>query len=643
MLPTLYYFRPFAKPAMLRRLATTFRVVPVDRDGEETPKWEMPAVFIAEANDDIAFLGQAAPLSDLWRVICLWDSGALPKSKLKDRVFAVHPRHAPVAALKKSIEMAFEHLHSLEESRKTQQELERVASDLATLNNIGVALSSERDTNALLELILTKSRDITCCDAGSLYLVEKVEKAEGGGTHLVFRLAQNDSVDVRFSRFTLPINRNSIAGYVAESGRALNLRDAYRTRNLPFQIDRKFDRNSGYRTKSMLVVPMKNHMDEVIGVLQLINAKRHREAKLTSPRVVNREVIPFTKRSQDLAASLASQAAVAVENNLLYRDIYNLFESFVEAAVIAIELRDPATVGHSKHVAELTVGLAAAVDRADTGPYRDVHFTPAEIQEIRYASILHDFGKVGVREELLKKGKKLHSKELDLIKEHFRYVRKSLELEGTRKKLDFVLHNGNLDYEPVFSGIDEESSKEFTKLEEFLQMIEQANEPVFLSENVSEKLRELANWSLQGSSGPDEPLLRDKELRSLSVPEGTLDPEERKEIQDHVTNTFRFLSQINWTKELKNIPNIAYAHHERLNGSGYPGGTKSEQIPLQSKMMAIADIFDALTAHDRPWKGAVPTGLALSIIEELVQAGLVDPHLFKIFVDAKVYQIPPPE
>ena len=421
----------------------------VERDEERTPEWETPAVFIVDASkDDMAVVEQAAPNSDLWRVICLWGGGAPPKFKLNDKVFALLPRDVPFASLEKTVETAFENLRSVEESRQTRQELERVASDLATLNNIGVALSAERDTDALLELILTKSRDITCCDAGSLYLVEEEAVA---AAHLVFKLTQNDSHAVPFRQFTLPINRNSIAGYVAESGQVLNLKDAYRTRSLPFHIDRNFDRKSGYRTKSMLVVPMKNHKDEAIGVLQLINAKKHREAKLTSLRAVQREVIPFSKRSQDLAASLASQAGVAVENNLLYRDIQNLFESFVEASVIAIESRDPSTFGHSKRVAKLTVGLAEAVDRTDTGPYKDIHFTPADIQEIRYASILHDFGKVGVREEVLKKAKKLYPRTRNSSRSAFLYIKKALELEGTRKKLDFVLRNGNQNYEQLFS------------------------------------------------------------------------------------------------------------------------------------------------------------------------------------------------
>jgi HD-GYP domain-containing protein (c-di-GMP phosphodiesterase class II) len=510
-------------------------------------------------------------------VICLLDSDAPAKSKLNDRALTVLPRKVPAAMLEKTIDRVFENLRSREESRETQRELQRAVSDLATLSNIGVALSTQRDTDALLELILTKSRDITCCDAGTLYLVE--EEADGG-KHLVFKLSQSDSHSVPFRNLTLPIDTHSLSGYAAATGEVLNVKDAYRTRNLPFHLNPDFDRKYGYRTKSMLVVPMKNHKDEAIGVLQLINAKKHREEKLTSLRAVQREVIPFPKRSQDLAASLASQAGVVVENNLLYRDIQNLFEGFVAASVTAIELRDPATSGHSERVEKLTVVLAEAVNQTDTGPYKDTRFTREEIEEIRYAARLHDFGKLGVREEVLVKAKKLYAAQLELIQRRIRYFKKALELEGTRKKLDFVLRNGNQNYQGFFSQIDKEYQKELKNLDEFSQKILQANEPTVSAQKTSEKLLEIANWTFQDPSGPSESLLTPSEFRLLSIPKGSLDSEERLQLESHVMHSYEFLRQIPWTKGLKNIPKIVLAHHERLDGSGYPSQLKAEEIPL---------------------------------------------------------------
>ncbi len=637
MAKNLYYFRSSTLSKVLRKLGGSYRVVPLERNQDDPPKWDLPAVLIAdEREDDLGSIVRQAPEDDAWRVICLLEGEKPPRTDLDGHLFALLPRKASSAVLAKTVESAFENLRLEEERRRTRHQLHVVANELETLNKIGVALSTERNTDALLELILTKIREVTSCDAGSLYLVEE---KPNGDKHMVFKLTQSDSHSVPFRQFTLPIDTKSIAGYAAATGKILNIKDAYRIRNLPFRLNRDFDQKFGYRTKSMLVVAMKNQKDEVIGVLQLINAKKDRSVKLTSAKVVHREVIPFSERSQELAASLASQAGVALENNLLYRDIQNLFEGFVKASVTAIESRDPTTFGHSERVAKLTVGLAEAVDRCDIGPYRDIHFTRQDVREIRYASILHDFGKVGVREEVLVKAKKLYPSQMDLIKKRFQYIRKVLELDAYRKKLDHVLTNGNQNYEGAFAEIDGLQSKELQQMDDFFAHITQANEPTVLPEKTSEKLAEIAGWAFQDPSGPTEPLVSPEELRFLTIPKGSLDPEERVQIESHVIHSFRFLSQIPWTKELKNIPLIAKAHHEKLDGSGYPYKMKADQIPFQSKMMTISDIFDALTARDRPYKRAVPIDRALDIIGQEVKSQLLDPVLFQLFLDAKIFQI----
>jgi HD-GYP domain-containing protein (c-di-GMP phosphodiesterase class II) len=633
----LYYFEPCAASVGLSNLGEDYRLISVPRNGNKPPVWELPAVLVADAaEDDLARLEKSAPKSDAWRIVCLLDGDVRPPAKLKSRIFAMLPHNVSGLVLEKTIEQAFEHLRAQEEHHRTRRELRRAVSDLETLNKIGVALSTERNTDSLLELILSKSREITSADAGSLYLVED---EPNGGKHLVFKLTQNDSHLVPFRQFTMPIDTRSIAGYAAATGQILNIKDAYRIRNLPFRLNRDFDQKFGYRTKSMMVIPMKNQKDEVIGVLQLINSKKHPGVKLTTPKVVGEEVGPFSQQSQDLASSLASQAAVALENNLLYRDIEMLFEGFVRASVTAIESRDPTTFGHSERVAKLTVALAETVDRLDSGPYKDIHFTREDIREIRYASILHDFGKVGVREEVLVKAKKLYPPNLELIKKRFQYIRKSLELEGYRRKLDHVLRSGNQGYEECFALIDGEAGRELQNLDEFLQNILQANEPSVLPEKTSEKLVQIAGWSFDDPSGPTEPLLTQDELQLLSITKGSLNPDERLQIESHVIHSFRFLSQIPWTKELKRVPEIARAHHEKLDGSGYPYHMKAEDIPFQSKMMTISDIFDALTARDRPYKRAVPIDRALLIIGDEVKSQLLDPVLFNLFIEAKIYQI----
>ncbi|MBZ5542804.1 MAG: GAF domain-containing protein [Acidobacteriia bacterium] len=637
MAKNLYYLRPTGLSKVLRQLPGSYRLVALDRDQKSHPDWALPAVLVADGReDDLKQIERLAPEGGAWRLIYFLQGKSLPKTRFNGRLFAVLPRQAPRAVLARAVESAFDTLQMEEERRRTGLQLHLVATELETLNKIGVALSTERNPDALLELILTKSREITGCDAGSLYLVEEDPE---GAKHLVFKLTQSDSHSVPFRQFTLPIDTRSIAGYAAATGNILNIKDAYRIRNRPFRHTRDFDQKFGYRTKSMLVVPMKNQKDEVIGVLQLINAKRNPSVKLTSRPIVHREVLPFSERSQELASSLASQAAVALENSLLYREIENLFEGFVKASVLAIESRDPTTFGHSDRVAKLTVGLAEAVDRSDSGPYRDLHFTSQDIREIRYASILHDFGKVGVKEEVLVKAKKLYPSQLEFINKRFQYIRKVLELDAYRKKLNHVLTNGNQNYEPFFAEIEAAGNQQLQQLDEFLSHVLQANEPTVLPVKTSEKLNEIRGWTFRDPSGPTEPLLTEKELDLLKIAKGSLDLDERTQIESHVVHSFRFLSQIPWTRELKRIPLIAKAHHEKLDGSGYPYHMKAEEIPFQAKMMTISDIYDALTARDRPYKRAVPVERALDIIGQEVKSQLLDPVLFQLFVDAKIFQV----
>jgi HD-GYP domain-containing protein (c-di-GMP phosphodiesterase class II) len=633
---TIYYFKPSTLSVALRRLETAWPVVGLSPGAERGPSVEEPAVFVVSADESHhrEIKGHSRNLN-AWKLIYVGDNP--PRAAfLEKNLFALLPGRVSVVSLRRAIQSALEALNAELDKKHARAELLNVATELGTLNRIGVALSTERNTDTLLELILTKSREITNCDAGSLYLVKEGEK---GSKHLLFKLTQSDSHSVPFRQFTLPIDRHSVAGYAASTGLILNLKDAYRTRRLPFRLNREFDEKFRYRTKSMLVLPMKNQKDECIGVLQLINAKRHKEAKLTSPQAVREEVVPFSAHSQELAASLASQAAVALENNLLYQDIRRLFEGFVKASVTAIESRDPTTFGHSERVAKLTVGLAETVDRADSGPYKNIQFSREEVQELRYASLLHDFGKVGVREEVLVKAKKLYPSQLELVRKRFQYIRKVLELETARKKLDVVLEHGTQNFHEAFAVLDRNLSATLRQIEDFLNHILKANEPTVLPEATSEKLVEIAGWTFQDPDGSAEALLAPDELRLLSIPKGSLDADERLQIESHVIHSFKFLSQIPWTKELRNIPTIARAHHEKLDGSGYPYHMKADEIPFQTKMMTISDIFDALTARDRPYKRAVPVERALDIIAQEVRSQLLDPNLFQLFIEAKVFEL----
>ena len=637
MTKRVYYFRPSPLEKLLRKLSAGYQSVAIDRDAPPS-RWRLPAVFVVDAaRDRPKDLEQTVPFGKTLRVIYLIQRSRPPRGLSKRSSFALLSKPASMPILEKALSAAFEALSEVRKRSRTRKELVQTRSELGTLNRIGLALSTEHNTDALLELILNQSREITNSDAGSLYLMGGDEGE--GARHLLFKLTQNDSISVPFREFTMPLDTRSLAGYAASTGKIVNISDAYRIRRRPFAFNRKFDEKFGYRTKSVLVVPMKNQKDEVIGVIQLINAKRRRRARLTSPEKVREEVISFSKRSQELAGALAGQAAVSLENNLLYRNIQGLFEGFIRASVKAIEFRDPTTFGHSERVAKLTVGLAEAVDQSEMGPYRDLRFNRQDIQEIRYAALLHDFGKVGVREEVLIKAKKLYPAQMELIHKRFQYIRKSIQSENYRRKLEHVLQNGRENHHVYFREVDQECDAQLREMEQFLGDILQANEPTVLPEKISDQLSEILGWVFQDPSGPPEALLTEDEYRLLTIPKGSLNELERREIESHVEHSYRILSQIPWTRELRRVPEIARAHHEKLDGSGYPYRMKSEQIPFQSKIMTICDIFDALTARDRPYKKAVPTDRALDIIGTEVKSRLLDPALFQVFLGAKIFKM----
>ena len=501
---------------------------------------------------------------------------------------------------------------------------------LDELNRIGAALSAERDTTRLLDLILTKARTITSSDAGSLYLVAPRDGSSPDDDEaprlLRFAAAQNDSVDLPFRFSSLDITDRSIAGYVALTGGTVRLDDAYEVpAGVPYTFNRAFDEAAGYRTQSVLAVPMRTPKGHIVGVVQLINA--HADGVVT----------PYSDRQEALAVSLASQAAVAVENSQLYASIQRLFEGFVRASVVAIEARDPATSGHSFRVANLTVAFAETVDRADTGEFAAVRFSREDMRTLRYASLLHDFGKVGVREEVLVKARKLYPAQRELIRERFKLARRTRELESLQRRIDYLLTNGRRGYDACRPAFETALAEELAELDEALAAVEVANEPTVLPDGSFERLREIAAIVFADTDGTMRPLLHEDEVRMLSLRKGSLSDAERLQIESHVVHSYRFLSQIPWTREIRGIPAIAAGHHEKLNGTGYPHRLSAPDIPIQTRMMTISDIFDALSAADRPYKKAVPIERALRILELAVQDGELDPGLFALFVQARVF------
>ncbi|HVZ78362.1 MAG TPA: HD domain-containing phosphohydrolase [Gemmatimonadaceae bacterium] len=563
-----------------------------------------------------------------------------PPAELVPEVLASFiPGAASPALTRTLLHGAFRHAAALTATDMARYGERRSRRELTDLTQVGVALSTERDLTTLLEMIVSQARRITWSDAGSLYLVDRTTDGTPATT-LRFKVSQNHSLpDLPFSEFTVPINPSSLAGYAAATGEPLAIEDVYQlAEHVPYRQNRSFDEKFGYRTKSMLVIPMKSHRDEIVGVLQLINRKRRFEAVLSSAEVAEREVLPYTPRDLELVTALAAQAGVAIENSQLYEDIEKLFEGFVTAAVTAIESRDPTTSGHSGRVATLTTGLAEAVDRGGTGAYRGVTFSREQLRELRYASLLHDFGKVGVREQVLVKQKKLYGWDLDVIRHRFAYLLQAADLQFERERANYLLEHGPAAYDQAVLQLDELRRSKRQELQRFLDAIIKANEPTILPEGSFEALQRVNERTYIDFDGVERPLLRDEELRFLMIRKGNLDEQERREIESHVTHTFRFLDQIPWTRELRSIPKIAYGHHEKLNGTGYPRRVAGDEIPVQTRMMTISDIYDALTATDRPYKRAVPTGRALDILSMEAREGMIDRDLLQTFIDAGVFR-----
>jgi HD-GYP domain-containing protein (c-di-GMP phosphodiesterase class II) len=359
--------------------------------------------------------------------------------------------------------------------------------------------------------------------------------------------------------------------------------------------------------------------------------------QLTSMEAVKRKVRPFSKRAVRLVLSLASQATVAYENSRLYQDIETLFEGFVQAAVTAIEQRDPTTSGHSQRVSQMTVGLAEVVDRVETGAYAATRFTPEQMKEIRYAALLHDFGKVGVREEVLVKAKKLYPMQMEVVAHRFDYLHKDLEARMEREKFQILLKCEPAEALARIASLEDDFRCRHAELESAFQAILKADEPTVLPAGQFDRLFEIARQTYRDPRGVERPFLTADEVRYLSIPKGSLDSDERTQIESHVVHSFNFLLQIPWTKEIREIPRIARAHHEKLNGTGYPYKLKAEEIPIQAKIMTICDIFDALSASDRPYKKAVPPERALDILDVSVKQQELDPDLYRLFLEAKIF------
>jgi HD-GYP domain-containing protein (c-di-GMP phosphodiesterase class II) len=519
-----------------------------------------------------------------------------------------------------------------ERLRTLVEERDRAAA-FKMVNEIGIALSAERDPLRLGEMILSHARQLAAADAGTLYLVEK---QDDGQAQLRFVLAQNDSVEAPWKASLLPLGPNSMAGAVALRGRVVAIDDVY---DLPpesqLRHDRSFDRRFGYRTRSVVGVPMSTYDGEVLGVLQLINHKPQASVPLADPRSAA-EVTPFSPDDVELLCSLASQAAVSLGNNRLQEDIKRLFDGFVRGVVTTIEQRDPVTSGHSFRVADGTVALARRLERCKHGRWAGLRLSYEEMRELHYAALLHDVGKASVRAEVLTKPKKLYDNELELLAQRFRLAHTSHRAQ----RLEAWLHEALRDPAGLRARLPElyeQMEQELADLETMWRTVLAANEPSILAEGNFAPLEVIRRHAVE-VDGQSMPLLTDQEVQLLSLARGTLTSDERQEVESHVSHSFTFLSAIPWTRDLARVPELAYGHHEKLDGSGYPRGLAGDDIPLGSRIITVADIFDALTARDRPYKKAVPINHSLAILEDEARQGKLDADLVQLWIESRAWE-----
>lgn len=485
---------------------------------------------------------------------------------------------------------------------------ERRVRKLEKILDVARAMSEERDSDRLLALIVHSATLVAESERSTLFLLD-AERNE-----LWSKVAEG-SGEIRF-----PADRG-LAGAALSGGVVINIPDAYEDP----RFNRDFDRKSGFRTRAVLTVPMFDRQGEKVGVLQTLN-------KVDGGL--------FDSEDVDVVQALAGVAASALVNIQHHEEVARLFEGFASAAVVAIESRDPTTAGHSGRVASMSTALAEAVNRAGEGALAPVQLSRGALEELRYAALLHDFGKVGVREAVLVKADKLYPWDMSLLEERFESARRALELSSARRQVA-LLRGGCSDCDTATQTEQLRLAAELAELEGLLEFVRRINRPngprdPAAAAEVERRLEMLGSLRYDHSSGESRALVTPRERELLAIPQGTLSADERREIESHVTHTYRFLSQIPWTRGLRRVPELAFGHHEKLSGRGYPRAVGGEALPVETRIITVCDIYDALTASDRPYKTAMPHEKALAILEAEVRSGAVDGDLLATFVAADV-------
>lgn len=498
------------------------------------------------------------------------------------------------------------------------------------LTQIGVALSAEKNIDKLLEMIIDEARRLTGADGGTLYVLSEDAK------ELLFAIVQNDTLSVRMGGTADQIswpsvtlrfadqseNRSQVSAYAALTGEVVNIEDVYDAAGFNFEGTRNFDAQTGYRSKSMLVVPMRNHEQDIIGVVQLLNA--------IDP--ATGDVVPFSPENQLMAESLASQAAVALSKNKLILNLETLLKSFITTIATAVDEKSPYTGGHVRRVASLTMAIAEKINEEQEGPFAGMAFDEEEMQELYFAAWLHDVGKITTPEYVVDKATKLESiwDRINVLKTRAEVMIKEREIEWLRESFrksgggaaDLAMPAGD----PFIHALHDDL--------QFLERINIGGE--FLSEEMMARLRSVAQRQWRAGE-KTRSFIEGDELENLSIRRGTLTDRERNIINNHAAVTFKMLCQLPFPKKLRNVPEYAAAHHEKLDGTGYPLGLNKAQLSLQSRILALADVFEALTAKDRPYKKGKTLNEALIIMKSMVRDQHIDADLFDLFLNRKIY------
>lgn len=507
--------------------------------------------------------------------------------------------------------------------------VEHLIQQINRLAEIGRALSGEYDLNTLLEKICNEVRNFTHADACTLYIVKN--------NQLHFEIVQSHTLENQLGRkageeIQLPpidLVESNVSAYVALKGVSVNIPDVYDTNLFDFTGPKEFDKASGYRSISMLVCPMRNHENDVIGVLQLVNAKNPDTG----------EIIPFSPDYVSLTESLASQAAVSLTNARLVNDMEKLFESFVEVMATAIDEKSPVTGGHIRRVANLTMVMAEELHKSHKLPFKEIHFTPEKFHELRVASWMHDIGKVTTPVEVIEKSKKLETifDRVQLVDMRMQMILQKTQLEAAQTQLELIKNEEPLD---KIKQVEEDTEKKIRELKEVREFLSRCNEPSeFLEDQHIERLQEIAKRTYRDEANREQPYLTPDELENLSIRKGSINEKERQIMKNHAKITLDMLDKIPFTKNLKNIPHFAGAHHEYINGLGYPLGLKGDEIPFEGKLMAVTDITEALTARDRPYKQAMPLDQVYSILRKMVERNELDHDLVEFFINENIYEI----